>query len=173
MDVLIVDGYNVIGASSELSRLKLKDIGQARSHLINMLIEYKVFTGYRVIVVFDALYVRGGKEHKMARSGVEIIYTREDETADECIERLIKSVKNVKNKVYVATSDYMEQRTVFSRGALRISARELMLEFDNMEVDIKAEVSKRNNNKPQSRIQMDKHVREQLEALRRGTYKED
>lgn len=170
MDVLIVDGYNVIGASKELNRIKLQDMGQARSELIHMLIEYKVFTGYRVIVVFDALYVRG-KESKSAQSGVEIIYTKEDETADECIERLIKKVKNVKNKVYVATSDYLEQRTIFSRGALRISARELLIEIADMAVDIKEEVFNRNRDKPQSRIPMDEEVRRQLEALRRGNNK--
>src|SRR5690625_6896951 len=38
------DGYNVIGAWDELNKLKLKDIGQARNRLIELLAEYKAFT---------------------------------------------------------------------------------------------------------------------------------
>lgn len=102
MDVLVVDGYNVIGDWDELNRLKVKDIGQARNRLIELLAEYKAFTGNRVIVVFDALYVKGVESRK-SKNNVEVIYTKEDETADECIERQIKSLKNVKNQVYVAT----------------------------------------------------------------------
>lgn len=167
MDIMIVDGYNIIGASEELSRVKLKDMGQARSDLLEMLIEYRVFTGYQVIVVFDALYVRG-QESKSIQSGIDVIYTQENETADECIERLIKDVKNVKNKVYVATSDYLEQRTIFSRGALRVSARELLIEIDNMETVINDEVLRRNMDKPQSRIPMAEDVLKRFEELRRG-----
>lgn len=170
MDVLIVDGYNVIGASEELNRIKLKDIGQSRINLIEMLTEYQVFTGDRVIIVFDALYVCG-QESKSKYNGIEIIYTREEETADECIERLIKDVKNVKNKVYVATSDYLEQRTIFSRGALRISSRELLIEIANMDTVIKDEVLKQNSDKPQFRIPMGEDVLKRFEEIRRGNFK--
>lgn len=167
MDVLIVDGYNIIGAWDELERLKMKDMGLARNRLIELLIEYKAYTGNRVIIVFDALYVRGVESRTMV-SDVEIIYTREDETADECIERLVKSVKNVKNKVYVATSDYLEQRTIFGRGALRISARELQIEIKSMKANISDQLEKYHNEKPQRRIHMDKGVLEKMEKLRRG-----
>src|SRR5699024_3887792 len=101
----------------------------------------QAFLGNRVIIVFDALYVKG-KESRTTVNNVEIIYTKEDETADECIERLVKSLKNVKNQVYVATSDFMEQRTIFSRGALRISARELLLEINNMDNDVHEQLNK-------------------------------
>lgn len=167
MHILVVDGYNVIGAWDELNRLKMKDMGQARDRLIEMLSEYKAFTGQRVIVVFDALYVKG-TESKKSKSNVEVIYTREHETADECIERLVKSLKNVKNQVYVATSDYLEQRTIFSRGALRISARELLAEIDGMETNITDELNKQSNQRPKMKIQMKGNVLEKFEKWRRG-----
>lgn len=171
MDVLIIDGYNIIGAWDELERLKMRDMGLARNRLIEMLIEYKAYTGNRVIVVFDALYVRG-VESRSLMTDVEIIYTKEDETADECIERLVKSVKNVKNKVYVATSDYLEQRTIFGRGALRISARELQIEMKSMKSTISDQLEQYHNEKPQRRIPMEKGVLEKMEKLRRGKVKE-
>lgn len=167
MDVLVVDGYNVIGAWEELDRLKLRDMGQARNRLVDLLAEYKAFTGNRVIVVFDALYVKG-MESRKSESNVEVIYTKEDETADECIERLIKSLKNVKNQVYVATSDYLEQRTIFSRGALRISARELLVEINSMEANINDQLAKRSNEKPKIKIEMEGKILRKFEKWRRG-----
>jgi len=167
MDVLVVDGYNIIGAWDELNKLKLKDMGLARSRLIELLVEYKAYTGNRVIIVFDALYVKGN-ESKKSINGVEIIYTRENETADECIERLVKTLKNVKNQVYVATSDYLEQRTIFGRGALRISARELLIELKNMESSISDELEQQTNEQPKIKIHMNGNIREKLEKWRRG-----
>src|SRR5699024_6876036 len=102
MDVLVVDGYNVIGDWEELMHLKRKDIGLARARLIEILVEYQAFTDNRVIIVFDALYVKGVESRKSVNT-VEVIYTKEDETADECIERLVSSLKNLKNQVHVAT----------------------------------------------------------------------
>jgi len=154
MDVLVVDGYNMIGAWHELNRLKVHDIGLARDKLIEILSEYQAFYRKRVIVVFDALYVKG-KESRRSFHNVEIIYTKEDETADECIERLVKDLKNVKNQVYVATNDYLEQRTIFSRGALRTSSRELQIEIENMDVHVKGFVEENNLVKPSSKIELD------------------
>lgn len=166
MNVLVVDGYNVIGAWEELVDLKRKDIGLARERLIDILTEYQAFTNDRVIIVFDALYVKG-TESRQSVNTVEIIYTNEDETADECIERLVSTLKNVRNQVYVATSDYMEQRTIFSRGALRISARELLLEINSMETSIQDQLQLQELKRPKSTIPMDGSIRAQLEKWRR------
>ena len=55
-DVLLVDGYNIIGAWGELLRLKDKRLADARDLLIERMAEYKAYMGWRVIVVFDAHY---------------------------------------------------------------------------------------------------------------------
>src|SRR5699024_11183617 len=140
---------------------KQKDIGLARVRLLDILSEYQGFTKNRVIVVFDALYVKGS-ETRETENNVEIIYTKEDETADECIEKLDQSLKNVKNQVYVATSDYMEQRTIFSRGALRISARELV-EIKNMDKDIDEQLEINRKKRPKQKIEFHDHIRIQFE----------
>ena len=57
---MIVDGYNIIGAWPELIALRdEEDLEAARDRLIDKMAEFKAFTGYRVIVVFDAHYVPG------------------------------------------------------------------------------------------------------------------
>ena len=93
-NILLVDGYNIIGAWEELQSLKDIEMAQARDMLIEYMADYQAYSGYRVIIVFDAYYVRG-IQNKLKDYKVEIIYTKEKETADECIERLSKSLKNV------------------------------------------------------------------------------
>lgn len=166
-NVLVVDGYNIIGAWDELQRLKEKDMGQARDRLIDLMAEYKAYSGSRVIVVFDAYYVQG-MASKYDAHKVEIIYTKEKETADECIERLVKTLKNVQNQVYVATSDFAEQRTIFGRGALRKSARELFIELKNIEKEIEQRIEQHKIMRPQSKIPLNQDVMEVFEKWRRG-----
>ncbi|WP_430789311.1 NYN domain-containing protein [Virgibacillus flavescens] len=167
MDVLVVDGYNIIGDWDELKRLKDIDLEQARNRLIEKMAEYKAFTGYRVIIVFDAFYV-SGTANKLKEYRVEIIYTKENETADERIEKLVTSLKNVVNQVYVATSDYAEQRIIFGRGALRKSARELYIELIDMEVDIQESIKQHKKTKKPTKITLTNDILEKFEKWRRG-----
>lgn len=167
MDVLVIDGYNIIGAWDDLTRIKNEDIGQARDLLIEMMAEYQAYTGDRVIIVFDAHFVPGS-ESKLKAFNVEIIYTKENETADECIERLVTDVKNVVNQVYVATSDFTEQRVIFARGALRKSARELYMEYQSTLTEIDNNIKHTHIAKPTTKISFDQQVLDIFEKMRRG-----
>ncbi|KGP72508.1 NYN domain-containing protein [Pontibacillus yanchengensis] len=167
MVVLIVDGYNIIGAWPELQTLRDKDLGSARDLLIEKMAEYQAYSGDQVIVVFDAHYVRG-IEKKVKNHKIEVVYTRENETADERIEKLSKERKNVRNQVYVATSDYTEQRTIFAQGALRKSARELHIEMKNIEKEIEKEVESQNQVNYKPKIPIKKEVLDVFEKWRRG-----
>ena len=167
MNILVVDGYNMIGAWPELKRLKDSDLAKARDLLIEWLADYQAYAGSRVIIVFDAYSVRGIQK-KLQTYEVEIIFTKEKETADECIEKLAKSLKNVKNQVYVATSDFAEQRTIFGQGALRKSARELYIELKNIEKEIASEIESFTSAQFQPKIPLDPKVRKAFERMRRG-----
>ncbi|WP_226038412.1 NYN domain-containing protein [Aquibacillus saliphilus] len=169
MVVLLVDGYNIIGAWEELKALKDLDLAQSRKILIEKMAEYQAYKGEKVIIVFDAYYVQG-VETKQTSYNVDVIYTKENETADECIERLVKEIKNVKTKVYVATSDYTEQRTIFAQGALRKSARELLIETKSIEKEIEEELINYKNNQVSTKIPINKDVLEVFEKWRRGKH---
>lgn len=166
-DVLVVDGYNIIGAWSELKNLQENDMGQARDKLIAYLAEYQAYSGDQVMIVFDAYNVPG-IAYKHQSYNLEIIYTKEKETADECIERLVKTLKNVKNQVYVATSDFAEQTTIFAQGALRKSARELYIEMENIQGNIGKNIEVQRKTKPQTKIPISPEVLEVFEKWRRG-----
>ncbi|PLR77917.1 hypothetical protein CU633_08435 [Bacillus sp. V3-13] len=167
MDILIVDGYNMIGDWPELKSLKMKDLAAARDHLVEKMAEYQAYTGYRVIVVFDAHYVHG-TEKKYQNYKVEVIFTKENETADERIEKLAISLSNRKTQIHVATSDFTEQWAIFGQGALRKSARELLTEVNMIEKGIEKKVKKIQEKKPGSKIPLSEEVAEIFEKWRRG-----
>ncbi|MFE6079331.1 NYN domain-containing protein [Paenibacillus sp. NPDC057886] len=134
-DVLLVDGYNMIGDWPELSRLAESGLEEARNRLLSRLADYQAFSGRRVIVVFDAYLVPGlGKS--FTQSKVQIFFTKEKETADECIERLVRELSTRRRQIYVATSDMVEQHVIFGQGALRVSARELLIEVEQNEKEL-------------------------------------
>lgn len=167
-EVLIVDGYNMIGAWPELSRLKDERLEEARDRLIEMLADYRGYSGQRVILVFDAYKVPGlGASYKQHR--LEIIFTREKETADECIERLVKELSGRRRSIIVATSDLTEQHVAFAQGALRMSARELLIELDSARSEVRKrleESNERTSNPLEGRLSGD--IQDILEKWRRG-----
>jgi len=140
-ELLIVDGYNMIGAWPELAELKKKELGRARDQLLEILSEYRVYSGLKILVIFDAHQVPGmGKKIKQYK--VEIYYTKENETADEMIERLVNKWRAKKVRIIVATSDYTEQRISFGYGALRKSARELRDDIEKAKKSIRKTAEK-------------------------------
>ena len=84
----------------------------ARDQLIHMLAEFQSFSGMKVYLVFDAYMVPGlGK--KYVQSKLTVLYTKEKETADERIERLVTNLMGRRKQIYVATSDMIEQHVIF------------------------------------------------------------
>ncbi|MFY4777143.1 NYN domain-containing protein [Metabacillus sp. RGM 3146] len=166
-NILLVDGYNIIGAWPELRELKENHFTEARDILIQKMAEYQAYTEYKVIVVFDAYLVKG-IETKLKNYRVEVIYTKENETADERIEKMAISLSNIKTQIHVATSDYTEQWAIFGQGALRKSARELLIEMEAIEKSIKKKVSKIKNESPASKISLSEDVLKTFEKWRRG-----
>ena len=132
-----------------------------------MMAEYQAFTGIKVIIVFDA-YIAKGIEQKYTSYNLEIIYTKEKETADERIEKLAREKINRQTKVYVATSDYTEQWQIFGQGAFRISARELYNEIKEIEMNIHQNISEIKEEEPMSKIPLSKEVADFFEKFRRG-----
>ncbi|RST71754.1 hypothetical protein D4T97_017710 [Siminovitchia acidinfaciens] len=167
MDILIVDGYNMIGAWPELVQLKQKDLAAARDRLIEILAEYQGFTGFKVIIVFDAYGVKG-IEKRYRQHRVEVIYTKLEETADERIEKLANELNSRTTQIYVATSDFTEQWAIFGQGALRISARELLEEVADTDRRIEKRVEKTQEKAPLRKIDLSQDLTEIFEKWRRG-----
>ena len=136
-DVLIVDGYNILFAWEDLKKIALENMDAARAALIHLLCNYQGMRRCRVIVVFDAYRVKGGSGTSEREAGVEIVYTREGETADAYIERLSYEFGRT-HRVKVATGDGLEQLVVLGHGAQRLTARELRWEVEQVNAHIAA-----------------------------------
>ncbi len=128
-EYLILDGYNVINGWPKVQKISEVNLDEARSALIDLMAEYKSFKGIEIIIVFDAYLVKGTKKLKESIKDVEVVYTKERETADSYIERLIKELSE-RNHVSVVTNDWAEQQIILGSGATRITVRELALDFD-------------------------------------------
>ncbi|MBQ7679045.1 MAG: NYN domain-containing protein, partial [Butyrivibrio sp.] len=141
---LLVDGYNVIHADETLRQLAERDIKSARDRLMDILLNFQGYRGEIVILVFDAYRVAGGTE-RVFRYGdrLDVVFTREAETADQYIERTAHSLSR-NSRVTVATSDAVEQVIIFAGGALRMSAQEFWAEIAHTEAQIRAEVERIN-----------------------------
>lgn len=127
-EYLLVDGYNIIFAWKELQELAKVNINSARDRLIDILSNYQGFYGMNLILVFDAYKVRGGQGSVQRYHNIDVVYTKEAETADRYIERTSHDLSK-KGNVTVATSDGMIQMIIWGAGARRISARELEVEI--------------------------------------------
>lgn len=123
-DYLLVDGYNIIFNWPELRELAAVNLDSAAGRLTEILSDFQGTQSGRLIIVFDAYKVHGGKRHIIHQGNVDIIYTKEAETADSYIMELTHTLAK-KGNVTVATGDGIVQMIIFSAGARRMSAGEL------------------------------------------------
>lgn len=143
-EYLLVDGYNVIFSWDNLNKLSHDNIDGARNTLINILCNYQGYKKCEVILVFDAYKVKGNNREVEKVNNINIVYTKEAETADMYIEKTShKLAKN--NKVRVVTSDALEQIIILGNGALRVSSREFLREVQQAEEDIRNIISAKQN----------------------------
>ena len=128
---LIVDGYNIIFAWEELAEQARADLDAARRQLCDILSSYAGFTKCRLVVVFDGYKQKGNPGEKRQFHNIQVVYTKEGETADAYIEALADQTGG-SYAVRVATSDALVQLSSFRSGVLRMSARELRLEVEEV-----------------------------------------
>ena len=126
---IIVDGYNVIFAWEDLAAQARADLDAARRQLCDQLSSYAGFTKCRLVVVFDGYKQKGNPGEKSQFHNIQVVYTKEGETADAYIEALADEIGN-NYAVRVASSDGLVQLGSLRSGVLRMSARELKAEVD-------------------------------------------
>jgi predicted RNA-binding protein with PIN domain len=170
-EILIVDGYNMIGAWPELIALGDRSLEDARDRLMAILSDYQGYAGNRIILVFDAHQVPGlGVNYKQNK--LEVVYTKEKETADSCIERLVTQLASRRCHITVATNDNAEQHVIFGKGALRQTARELQLNIEESRKNIETTMKQAIDTNRQVRNSFDNilnaDLKKMFEFWRRG-----
>ncbi len=130
-DYVIVDGYNVIFAWDTLRELSEHNIDSARGKLMDILSNYQGYMNCHLIVVFDGYKVKNNKGERFPYDDIEVVYTKEGETADAHIEKLTHELAR-KHKVTVVTSDGLEQIVTMGQGAIRMSSRDFKAEVERV-----------------------------------------
>ena len=126
---IIVDGYNIIFAWEELAEQAKYDLDAARRRLCDILSSFAGFKKCYLVLVFDGWKVKGNPGEKEQFHNIQVVYTKENQTADAYIEALADQIGR-NYAVRVATSDALVQISSLRSGVLRMSARELKLEVE-------------------------------------------
>ncbi|HWO43736.1 MAG TPA: NYN domain-containing protein [Candidatus Eisenbacteria bacterium] len=115
---IIVDGYNLIGASA----LGLRgNIESQRNRLIDGLSRYAQAKGFAVTVVFDGWRSGFPDEVKENRGAITVVYSRRGEKADSVVVRIARASGS---GCVVVTSDREVRSAVERFGATAIYAGE-------------------------------------------------
>jgi hypothetical protein len=116
---VIIDGYNLLAAMGLSGASPHSELG--RESLLRLLSAYRHRKGHALTVVFDG-WQRGqpieGREH---RSGVQVIYSKRGEKADQVIERLAQEYGAA---CAIVSSDHEVIRAAQAQGALIMRALE-------------------------------------------------
>lgn len=135
-EYIIVDGYNLIFAWEGLAALAKENFDAARHVLTDILCNYRGYTKCELVLVFDGYKVKGNAGEKSDYNGIHLVYTKENETGDMYIEKLVEEVgKNY--SVRVVTSDNLIQVSALRAGVLRMPAREFIKEIERVNNQIK------------------------------------
>ncbi len=135
-DYLLVDGYNIIFSWEDLKKIAEENLDAARAELVNRMCNYQGYAGCELILVFDAYRVKGKHRDVEKYCNINIVYTKESETADSYIEKVTHTL-SVDHRVRVATSDGIEQMIILGNGAMRVSASEFRKRWLAAETAIK------------------------------------
>ena len=135
---MLVDGYNIIFSWEELKDLATVSIDGARNKLMDILCNYQGFKHCELIVVFDAYKLEGHPVEISNYHNIHVVYTKEAETADQYIEKLVHQIGK-KYDVTVATSDKLEQVIILGQGAKRLSAKDFKEEVERMNQQIRTD----------------------------------
>lgn len=117
---ILVDGYSLLHAWPELAPGAARHSMAARDELIHVLTQYGDALGTPITVFFDGAGAPKvpGAQHSTPQ--MEIIYSRNGQTADDLIERTAFRLRPYGDAL-VVTDDYAERDTVIGFGGMAAS----------------------------------------------------
>jgi predicted RNA-binding protein with PIN domain len=134
---LIIDGYNLLHANRSLIHLNPVQLQWERERLLDQLSAYQKLKPCRITVVFDGWQGGWATEERENKKGIEVIYSKLGEKADEVIKRLVKEKGGA---AILITSDrelakFAERMTVSVIASDRFMER-MEVSADKVEVDL-------------------------------------
>ena len=157
-----------IFAWEDLKELAKVNIEGARHKLMDVLCNYQGYRGCQVILVYDAYQVEGEQMEIMKYHNIHVVYTKEAETADQYIEKVVHEIGR-KYHVTVVTSDGVEQVVTLGQGGTLISAREFEEDIKIMRRQLREEyLEKHGSSRNYLFDHMDEDLAGHMEDIRLG-----
>ena len=119
----------------------------------------------RLIAVFDAYRVQGHVTECLDYHNIQVVFTKEAETADQYIEKFAHE-NGRKYDVTVATSDHLEQIIIHGQGCRLISARELKEEIRRLSEAVHQEYQERKTGEKHKNYLLDSMSEEMMKQIK-------
>lgn len=119
----IIDGYNLIYAWDSLKSIADYNLEKARETLLDILDNYVAYTKESVVLVFDAYLVSEGVGSEFERAGYRVVFTKQNQTADAYIERMMHEL-GPNYSIRVVTGDRLVQFAAVHSGISRMTVTE-------------------------------------------------
>lgn len=131
--VYLIDGYNLMYSIDKISKIAETDLISARDKIIDLVCDYQGYSGAQCVLVFDAYKFNGPIPEVTKDYNIAVVYTKAGQTADMYIEQKTKELSD-DYKIYVVTSDALEQLRILSNNSFRIPCREFLHRYENYKV---------------------------------------
>lgn len=122
---ILVDGYSLLHDWPELAAGQPRHSAAARDALIRRLTHYQDATGTPITIFYDGAGRRGPPPPRDTEHAVEVLFSRNGNTADQMIERAAHRFA-AWGEVLAITNDGAERDTVIAMGGFAASCREFI-----------------------------------------------
>lgn len=126
--MVIIDGYNLIYSDDDLKTTADYSLEKAREDLMNLLSSYVAYTKNELVLVFDAYLVEDGRGTEFMHDGYKVVFTKENETADTYIEKMMHEL-GPDYSIRMVTNDRLLQFSAVHSGISRMTAKEFLEEL--------------------------------------------
>jgi predicted RNA-binding protein with PIN domain len=165
---LIIDGYNLLHADRSFIQLTPLQLQTERDRLVEQLSTYRILKQMEITVVFDGWQGGEPKERKEKKKGIELIFSKLGEKADEVIKRLARE-KGA--GVTVVTSDREISRYVERMAVAVIPSDQFKEKMENAfikgEKDFQEEEKRRGEKKKGPSRMLSKREKRMRSALKK------
>ncbi|HOJ71348.1 MAG TPA: NYN domain-containing protein [Syntrophorhabdaceae bacterium] len=136
MPHIVIDGYNYINRIGYPGTKNMANLELQRKSLLDRLVLYKKQKPNKITVVFDAYRGYSLTRQRENYKGIDVVYTRENETADDV---MIEWIRKKPSGLIVVTSDRAILDEAKSHGVAFITPirfEELIMGIDLKEEDL-------------------------------------
>jgi predicted RNA-binding protein with PIN domain len=140
---ILVDGYSLLHHWEELAPGQPRYSAAARDELIRRLTLYQDAITTPITIFFDGAGPKAGPSSEASTPGVEVLYSRAGQTADQLIERLTHRFAAF-GEVLAVTNDHAERDTVISLGGLTSTCGNFIQDVENTLAELTDEIKDHN-----------------------------